>query len=216
MNRNILPALIVAAALVASVAIWKWNLPPTDSVTHHEIATLKKRIEKLETDAKETHRLAQAAGHAATVASKGLVSTSEIVRGLIDTYLKPEAVRRDANRASLPSAIDYDAAIRAIPTQSAPPREPCQVLSVSSRVTETASSWLRYGWILRLSNTSTTAVKCRAEVRFKDASGYIIDTDTGYNLVVPGFSQAEFSGNAIVRLPGAENVKTTDATVRTE
>lgn len=99
---------------------------------------------------------------------------------------------------------------------SDPPENPCRVLSVSSLVTETNSSWSRYSWKLTLSNTSNKPVECDAEVHFKDAGGYIIATDSEHNLNVKGFSQAEFSGFDLIRTPGDKQVVTTTATVKAD
>lgn len=85
------------------------------------------------------------------------------------------------------------------PVAAVGPTKDWALVSVESRVTESNSVWSRFAWKLKLRNDSPAPHLFQAKIEFQDRDGFIVDTNDAYNLLVPGQSEQEFTGFALIK-----------------
>jgi len=88
-----------------------------------------------------------------------------------------------------------------------------EILSIESQVTERNDTWWRFAWKLTVANNTAQSIALDAQIEFQNSGGFIVDTDRSYGLVVPAYGQQVFTGDALVRMPGAATVERTYAKV---
>jgi hypothetical protein len=87
------------------------------------------------------------------------------------------------------------------------------IVDVDSRVTERNSTWWRYAWKLTLRNDAREPHLFEGQIEFQDADGFIIDTSSARDMIVPANGEKVFTGSALITAPVADNVKRTNAKV---
>lgn len=93
----------------------------------------------------------------------------------------------------------------------APSASAYEIVSIESKVTESNSVWWRYAWKLTLKNKADRAMAVSGEIEFQDKDGFVIDSARTGQLGVSAGATEAFTGFALVRVPGAQNVARTVA-----
>lgn len=93
-----------------------------------------------------------------------------------------------------------------------PEEKQWRIVGISSRVTESNSTWWRYAWRLTLANDSQKPMTFNATIEFQDADGFVIDQDSE-NGLIPASSEKTFTGYKLVSVPGAAKIEKTMAKV---
>jgi hypothetical protein len=87
------------------------------------------------------------------------------------------------------------------------------IIDVDARVTESNSTWWKYAWKLTLRNDGLQPALFEGQIEFQDADGFIIDTSSARNMIVPAGEEKAFTGYALITAEVGGNVKRTSAKV---
>jgi hypothetical protein len=87
------------------------------------------------------------------------------------------------------------------------------IVGVDTRVTESNTVWSKYAWKLTLRNDSDRPQVFQGTIEFQDSDGFIVDTSSANDLVVPAKSAQVFTGFALIRAEVAEKVARTSAKI---
>jgi|AntRauTorckE6833_2_1112554.scaffolds.fasta_scaffold56164_1 hypothetical protein len=85
--------------------------------------------------------------------------------------------------------------------------EAVEIVDISTKVTEQNNVWWKYAWNLTLKNNTDREKSVRAEIKWLDAEGFVVDSHTEYSLSVPAGEEKIFSDFALVSTPGASNIE---------
>lgn len=166
-----------------------------------------------------------------TRVAKGTVATSAKLPGVDETGTqrsdgmaplneRPQTIAVENTMSVRTSTIEAvpagtDSSVRrTTPSQPPDPTSAVKIVAIESRVTETNSSWSKHAWILTLANESSAPQSVSAEIEFHDNDGFVVDSDTEYNLLVPGFGQQRFTGYDLVDAKVTGNIAKTVAKIR--
>jgi hypothetical protein len=189
-------------------------VPPADGAA--QAAAVDSEIQS--TKAKIVQQEAEAAKYSGgLVLSMTLagVATSENTLAMLEQ-------KRDALRFGLPQFIGFASSTptaapasssQAAPSAASKADSQFDIVSVDSKVTETNDVWWRYAWKLTIRNKASQAAVYTATIEFQDKDGFVIEQDIARDLGVAAGSDHDFTGFALVRLPGATNVARTNAKV---
>jgi len=101
--------------------------------------------------------------------------------------------------------------------QPAPsPTQDWHVVSIDGRITESDETQTRYAWKLVIRNDSAQPAVFSGKVEFQDADGFIVETDSDWNMQVAAESDATFTGYALMSTPDARKVTQTVAKISKE
>ena len=89
------------------------------------------------------------------------------------------------------------------------------IVSVGTRVTESNDVWSKYAWKLTLRNDSDQAQVFRGTIEFQDSDGFIVNSNTATDMLVPAKSEQVFTGYALIRAKIAGTVARTVAKIGT-
>lgn len=84
--------------------------------------------------------------------------------------------------------------------------EAVEIIDISTKVTEQNSVWWKYAWNLTLKNNTDRDKSVRAEIKWVDVDGFVVDSHTEYSLTVPAGEEKMFNDFALVSTPGASDV----------
>ena len=87
-----------------------------------------------------------------------------------------------------------------------PQAEAVEIVDISTKVTEQNSVWWKYAWNLTLKNNTDRDKSVRAEIKWVDADGFVVDSHTEYSLPVPAGEEKTFNDFSLVSTPGASDV----------
>lgn len=88
-----------------------------------------------------------------------------------------------------------------------------EIVDVSTRVTEANSVWSKYAWNLTLKNNTDRERTVTAEIKWTDAEGYVVDTDTEYGLVIPANSEKTFNDYDLIDASVAGDIESVEANI---
>jgi len=88
-----------------------------------------------------------------------------------------------------------------------------EIVKVDSRITEANDSWSKYAWILVLMSFAERPLKFFATIEFLDRDGFIIDTSSESNILLPGRNNQTYTGYAMIRASVVGNVAKIQAKV---
>lgn len=167
-------------------------------------------------------RLAEAQAETAKYAGGLVLALSHSTEATIRNTLAMLEQKRLALKYSLPQYIGFQgsqappASGPGSPAANASPvaERQWRIVEVDSRVTESNDTWWRYAWKLTLANDSDMHQAFDATIEFQDADGFVVDSASEYNLVVPPHADRTFTGYSLVRVPGASRVSKTNAKVK--
>jgi hypothetical protein len=91
-------------------------------------------------------------------------------------------------------------------TSAEPQTEAVEIIDISTKVTEQNSVWWKYAWNLTLKNNTNKDKSVRAEIKWVDTDGFVVDSHTEYSLSVPAGEEKTFNDFALVSTPGASDV----------
>jgi hypothetical protein len=74
-----------------------------------------------------------------------------------------------------------------------------RVLTIDVAITESNSIWSRFSWKLTLKNYTMQSLAFNATIEFQDRNGFILDTDSAYDLRVLHGQTETFTGFALVK-----------------
>jgi len=74
--------------------------------------------------------------------------------------------------------------------------------------------WWRYAYRLQLRNNTDRDTSVKAEIRYLDSGGAVIDSTTTNILTVPAGKEKRFTGHSLISVPGAREVEDAEITVR--
>jgi len=74
--------------------------------------------------------------------------------------------------------------------------------------------WWRYAYRLRLRNNSDGEQTVRADIRYYDPDGTVIDSTTTNALTVPPGEEKSFTGHSLISVPGARRVEDAEVVIR--
>lgn len=74
--------------------------------------------------------------------------------------------------------------------------------------------WWRYAYRLRLRNNSDVEQTVRADIRYYDPDGAVIDSTTTNTLTVPPGEEKSFTGHSLISVPGARRVEDAEVVIR--
>ncbi len=99
------------------------------------------------------------------------------------------------------------------PSLPAPMTQDWHVVSIDGRITESDETQTRYAWKLIIRNDSTEPAVFDGKVEFQDADGFIVETDSDWDMQVPAESDATFTGYALMSTQDAHKVTQTVAKI---
>ncbi len=108
-------------------------------------------------------------------------------------------------------AINGDSASNSVNAPSG--QASVEILDISTRVTESNSVWSKYAWNLTLKNNTDREQSVTAEIKWTDAEGYVVDTDTEYDLVVPANSEKTFNDFDLIDADVAGDIENIEAEI---
>ncbi|MCK6684717.1 MAG: hypothetical protein L6R30_20130 [Thermoanaerobaculia bacterium] len=167
-------------------------------------------------------RLAEAQAETAKYAGGLVLALSHSTEATIRNTLAMLEQKRLALKYSLPQYIGFQGSqAPSAPGPGSPTANPSpvaerqwRIVEVDSRVTESNDTWWRYAWKLTLANDSDLHQAFDATIEFQDADGFVVDSASEYNLVVPPHAERTFTGYSLVSVPGASRVARTNAKVK--
>lgn len=86
-----------------------------------------------------------------------------------------------------------------------------EIVDISTRVTESNSVWSKYAWKLTLKNNTDREQSVTAEIKWTDAEGFVVDTDTEYGLVIPANSEKTFNDFDLIDASVAGDIESVEA-----
>ena len=89
-----------------------------------------------------------------------------------------------------------------------------ELVSSSFDVTETNSMWWRYSWKITLRNNSNRVVTASAKLQWLNGSGYEVDTDNEYNIIITANSSETITGSSLILLPQANTIDSLKITIK--
>jgi hypothetical protein len=144
-----------------------------------------------------------------------LLSLTSFVVGLginlqsFDTTDRVAAMYDQAERPS-PDTRAQELLLNNPPTQAETART-YEITSIQTRVTEQNDQWWKYAWVLKVRNDSDYPITLDAEIKWLDADGFVIETDSAYELTVPAVSEETFQDFDLIDMPSAQNVRSVTA-----
>lgn len=109
------------------------------------------------------------------------------------------------------SAVNGDSASNSVGSTSKGPN--VEIVDITTRVTESNSVWSKYAWNLTLKNNTDREQSVTAEIKWTDAEGFVVDTDTEYDLVIPANSEKTFNDYDLIDADVAGNVEGIEAEI---
>ncbi len=91
-----------------------------------------------------------------------------------------------------------------------------EIIDISTKATESNDIWVRYAWKLTIRNNSSRAVELDGDIKWLDSDGFVIDSDTQYDLIVGATEEKTFTGFALIRQPGAQRVYSISAELKAQ
>lgn len=91
---------------------------------------------------------------------------------------------------------------------------PVEVVSITTKVTESNSVWSKYAWNLTLKNNTDKDRTVRADVEWTDKEGFVVDTDVEYSIVVPANSETTFNDFQLIDASVAGDVENIEVEIR--
>jgi|GEM_PF-3138741 len=76
--------------------------------------------------------------------------------------------------------------------------------------------WWRYAYRLRLRNLTDRVKAVRADIRYFDSDGAVIDSTTTNVLNIPAGEEKRFTGHSLISVPGARRVESAEVIIRRE
>jgi hypothetical protein len=74
--------------------------------------------------------------------------------------------------------------------------------------------WWRYAYRIRLRNNSDSDKVVRADIRYFNSDGAVIDSTTTNILTIPAGEERRFSGHSLISVPSAREVDSAEVTLR--
>lgn len=125
------------------------------------------------------------------------------------------------NVAAPPPAQDISITLPpgATPPATPPPVPPAsgqaaEIVSVRAEALETGQAEWKYGYTLKLRNTSASDKPVQLKISFVDGQGYIVDDVLTGELVIPANSEKSFAGADMIRADLAATIKSVKAEFR--
>ncbi len=81
-----------------------------------------------------------------------------------------------------------------------------EIVDIEVKITERNDVYWQFSWRLTMKNNVAQTKRLSGEVEFQDADGFIVDTDSLYNIIVPANSSKTFTGSAMVTARIAPNI----------
>lgn len=129
-----------------------------------------------------------------------------VILGLAGSSITSDAVSQSS---SVSSNSDSEQSEQA----EEPQQQAVEIIDVSTKVTEQNSVWWKYAWVLTLKNNTDRDRTVTAELKWVDADGFVIDSDTEYSLTIPAGEEKTFNDFALVSTPGASDVDSIQAEI---
>ena len=89
-----------------------------------------------------------------------------------------------------------------------------EIIEVEYWVSIKEDIWWRYAYRVRLRNNSDWDKAVRADIRYFDPDGAVIDSTTTNELTVPAHEEKSFTGHSLISVPGARRVEDADIVIR--
>jgi hypothetical protein len=131
--------------------------------------------------------------------------------------------KRLALKYGLPQYLGFHSETDSAPAalQNTPPAETptasiekrWHIVSVDTRVTESNSVWAKYAWKLTMRNDSDQPQGFRGTIEFQDGDGFIVDSVSANDMLVPAKSEEVFTGFVLIRAEVAGTVARTVAKI---
>lgn len=103
----------------------------------------------------------------------------------------------------------------AIPKPKLKSTSEIELKNLNVKVTEKNDSWWRFSWKLDATNNSNKEQIIRMlTIEFLDSDGFIVDTDYEFRITLPANSTTPISGSALVGMPEARTVASTNIKTR--
>jgi hypothetical protein len=178
------------------------------------------QVLSLDQDLADTRIKAAAAEMEASKYSGGLVLSLALTT--LATVRQTESMleqKRFALKYGLPQVVGSQgpAAVAPRPAGEVSPvgmnQKPFEIVDVNSKVTESNDTWWKYAWKLTVRNSSDRHLSLQATIEFLDAEGFVVDSDTEYNLGIAAGSTQTFTGYALVTAKVAGTIRGTKAKV---
>lgn len=124
-----------------------------------------------------------------------------------------------ANNAAAPPPLVQDINITLPPGATPPPvppasGQPAEIVSVRAEALETGQAEWKYGYTLKLRNTSASDKPVQLKISFVDGQGYVVDDVLTGELVIPANSEKSFAGADMIRADIAATIKSVKAEFR--
>ena len=74
--------------------------------------------------------------------------------------------------------------------------------------------WWRYAYRVRLRNSTDRDSAVKADIRYFDPDGAVIDSTTTSVLTVPAGEEKSFTGHSLISVPGARGVESAEVIIR--
>lgn len=81
-----------------------------------------------------------------------------------------------------------------------------EVVSIDTKVTESNSVWWKYSWVLVLKNNTSSDKRVRAEIKWVDSEGFVIDSSNEWGLEVSAGEEKTFNDFILIDADVAPNV----------
>jgi len=88
-----------------------------------------------------------------------------------------------------------------------------EIVDISTRVTESNSTWWKYAWKLTLRNKSDQTLRLDAHIEFLDQDGFVVDDTFENNLILRAGEEDTFTGYDLIDAEIANNVEKVNAKV---
>jgi hypothetical protein len=186
-------------------------------------SALAAEIVRAEADLAEARRDADRYSGGLVAAMKGVtVATQEQTLSMLRqqfvfakyglTYPVADPPARGAPFSAPPAATNTEApAPRVTPVE----REDSsfQIVDISTRVTESNSTWWKYAWKLTLRNYSEQTLQLDAHIEFLDEDGFVVDDARESSLILRAGEEKTFTGYELIDAAVAPNVQRVNAKV---
>lgn len=89
-----------------------------------------------------------------------------------------------------------------------------EIVDISTRVTESNSVWSKFAWNLTLKNNTDRSRSVRAEIKWVDKDGFVVDSATEYSLSIPAGEEKTFNDYILIDASSAGDVDGVKAEIK--
>jgi uncharacterized protein YcfL len=112
------------------------------------------------------------------------------------------------------TVVDKSQAPSSSPKSPVSTKPKVEILEIDSKVTETNQIYAKYAYILRLRNHTDRPVKVTAEIKWLDATGFVVNSKREHSLVIPANDDKTFNGYDLIPFPSANDVAKVDVDLK--